>query len=178
MIARTRGVAALTLVALAAAVPGLSVVAPDLAAQETQIGIARGTIPDGPVLEDVSGGEVDLAEHIGAGPVLLEFWATWCENCEALHPRMLEAHERFGDRVRFFAIAVAVGQSERRVRGHLEDHPVPYPTLWDGRGEAVRAFEVPATSYIVILDSEGRVAYTGLGREQDPVTALHGVLGP
>ena len=99
--------------------------------------------------------------------MLFEFWATWCENCEALHPRMLEAHERYGDRVGFFAIAVAVGQSERRVRSHLEKHPVPYPTLWDGRGEAVRAFETPATSYIVILDAAGRVAYTGIGRDQD-----------
>ena len=89
---------------------------------------------------------------------------------------MLEAHERYGNRVKFVAIAVAVGQSERRVRGHLEDHPVPYPTLWDGRGEAVRAFETPATSYIVILDAAGRVAYTGIGRNQDIDAAIRGVL--
>lgn len=149
-----------------------------LAAQETRIGIARGAVPDGFILADVNGGEVDLAEHFGEGPVLLEFWATWCENCEALHPRMLEAHERFGGRVDFFAIAVGVGQSERRVRGHLEKHPVPYPTLWDGQGEAVRALEAPATSYIVILDDVGRVAYTGLGRDQDVGLAIREVLGP
>jgi len=161
---------------------GLLLVAPlavsSLAAQETRIGIARGAIPDGFALADVNGGEVDLAEHFGEGPVLLEFWATWCENCEALHPRMLEAHDRFGDRVDFFAIAVGVGQSERRVRRHLEQHPVPYPTLWDGGGEAVRAFETPATSYIVILDDDGRVAYTGIGRDQDVDHAIREVLQP
>jgi thiol-disulfide isomerase/thioredoxin len=145
-------------------------------AQETRIGIERGSVPDSFVLTDVRGGEVDLGESLGHGPVLLEFWATWCENCEALHPRMLEAHERFGDRVAFFAIAVAVGQSERRVRGHLDRHPVPYPTLWDGRGEAVRAFETPATSYVVIVDAAGKVAYTGLGRDQDIDAAIRAVL--
>jgi thiol-disulfide isomerase/thioredoxin len=145
-------------------------------AQETRIGIARGSVPVAFTLADVWGEEVDMGRHFGERPVLIEFWATWCENCEALHPRMLAAHQRYGDRVTFVAIAVAVGQSERRVRDHLEKHPVPYPTLWDGRGEAVRSFETPATSYIVILDAAGRVAYTGIGRDQDIDAAIRSVL--
>lgn len=145
-------------------------------AQETRIGIERGSVPTGLALSDVEGGTVDLADYFGRVPVLLEFWATWCENCEALHPGMLEAHAEYGDRVAFFAVAVAVGQSERRVRRALEEHPVPYPTLWDARGEAVRQFETPATSYIVILDARGRVAYTGIGADQDVAGAIEQVL--
>lgn len=164
---------------LAAALAGLlSAWAVPAVAQETRIGIERGTVPGGVVLADVDGGKVDLGQRIGSGPILLEFWATWCENCEALHPQMLEAHERYGDRLAFYAVAVAVGQSERRVRRHLKDHAVPYPTLWDARGEAVRAFEAPATSYIVILDASGRVVYTGLGRDQDIDAAIRNSLGP
>jgi len=149
-----------------------------LDAQEAQIGIARGSVPPAVTLPDMSGGDVNLGDHFGRGPVLLEFWATWCDNCKALHPRMLEAHRKFGGQVSFFAIAVGVGQSERRVRKHLEEYPVPFPTLWDGDGEAVRAFQTPATSYIVILDSAGRVAYTGLGRDQDIEAAIVAMLGP
>jgi thiol-disulfide isomerase/thioredoxin len=166
----------LRIAAIAAVLLAVATAPSPIGAQEAPIGIARGATPDGFVLEDVRGGDVDLSEYFGQGPVLLEFWATWCENCEALHPRMLAAHERYSDRVSFFAVAVGVGQSVRRIRGHLEDHPVPYPTLWDGQGEAVRAFEAPATSYIVILDDEGRVAYTGIGRDQDIQRALSDVL--
>ena len=164
-----------TVALLVAGWSGLAVATP-ATAQETRIGVERGTVPGAPALSDIRGGRVDLGDYFGHGPVLLEFWATWCENCEALHPRMLEAHERFGDRVAFFAIAVAVGQSERRVRSHLAKHPVPYATLWDGRGEAVRAFETPATSYIVILDADGKVNYTGIGRDQDIDAAIRTVL--
>lgn len=149
----------------------------ELNAQETRIGIARGSSPAPVRLESIAGADVNLGDYIGRRPVLLEFWATWCENCEALHPRMLEAHRVYGDRVEFFAVAVAVGQSIRRIRDHLAEHPVPYPTLWDGRGEAVRAFETPATSYIVILDAQGHVAYTGLGRDQDVSAAVRDVIG-
>lgn len=156
----------------------IAVGATGLDAQETRIGIARDSVPAAFTLPDVSGGEVDLGKYFGRGPVLLEFWATWCENCKALHPRMLEAYGKFGEQVEFFAIAVGVGQSERRVLKHLKQYPVPYPTLWDGGGEAVQAFQTPATSYIVILDSEGRVAYTGLGRDQDIEAAIQAVLDP
>ncbi len=148
--------------------------APDLRAQTTRIGIERGSTPDAVTLErlDGEGGTVDLSEVIGRQPVLLEFWAIWCENCKALHPHMLEAHARFGDRVAFYAVAVGVNQSPKRIRQHLAKHPVPFPTLWDERGAAVREFEAPNTSYIVVLDSEGRVTYTGTGREQDLEAAI------
>lgn len=143
-------------------------------AQTMQIGIERGAAPVGMALErlDGDGGSLDLSESIGQKPVLLEFWATWCENCEALHPQMLEAHAEFGDRIEFFAVAVGVNQSPERIRKHLERLPVPFPTLWDERGAAVREFEAPNTSYIVVLDSDGRVTYTGTGAGQDIRTAI------
>lgn len=148
------------------------------AAQEAPIGLARGATPTGVALErlDGPGGEVDLEAVIGTKPVLLEFWATWCTNCAELHPRMLEAHAEFGDRVAFYAVAVGVNQSPRRIRRHLEEHPLPFPMLWDERGAATRAFEAPNTSYIVVLDAEGRVTYTGTGAAQDIRAAVRSAL--
>lgn len=162
--------------ALLAGVLGLAAAAAP--AQEARIGLARGATPAGVTLErlDGPGGDVDLAGVIGTRPVLLEFWATWCTNCEELHPRMLEAHAEFGDRVAFYAVAVGVNQTPRRIRRHLEEHPLPFPMLWDERGAATRAFEAPNTSYIVVLDAEGRVTYTGTGAGQDLRAAVRTAL--
>lgn len=164
----------------AAALFGVAVLllagSPDLAAQ-TQLGIETGAAPEPLTLETVEGESVDLARSIGQRPVLLEFWATWCPKCETLAPRVRAAHEEFGDRVDFYGIAVAVGQNPRRVRSHLETHPVPFPMLWDADGEATRRFRAPTTSYIVILDAAGRVAYTGVDVDQDLVGALRRIVG-
>jgi thiol-disulfide isomerase/thioredoxin len=103
---------------------------------------------------------------------LIEFWATWCTRCRALEPRMAAAHARFGTRVRFVAVAVAVNETKEAVRRHLAQHPMPYPYLWDTNGNAVRAFQAPATSYVVVLDRAGKVVYTGVGEEQDFEAAL------
>jgi predicted transcriptional regulator len=58
------------------------------------------------------------------------------------------------------------------VRRHLEKHPMPFTFLWDGNGAAVRAFQAPSTSYIAVLDSKGKVVYTGVGEDQDIEAAL------
>ncbi len=147
------------------------------AQQRGELGIALGERPELVEIEDLDGNKVSLADYVGGRPALIEFWARWCELCEALHPQMVDAHIRYGDRVGFVAVAVAVAQSQRSVRRHLEDMPTEFPTLWDEGGRAVRAFLAPGTSYNVVLDAEGTVTYTGSGAGQDIEAAVLTALG-
>jgi thiol-disulfide isomerase/thioredoxin len=142
-------------------------------AQEEPIGLPVGSVVHPVTIEDLDGKPVDLSPYVGHRPALFEFWATWCPNCAALEPRMREAYRRHGDRVDFIVVAVAVNQSKASVKRRLAQHPIPATrVLWDSDGNAVRAFDAPATSYVVVLDREGKVAYTGLGPDQDLEAAL------
>ncbi len=147
-------------------------------AQSGGVSLALGTQGPGAALEDLEGAAVDLLDYAGPGkPALIEFWATWCEQCEALQPQMDEIQELYGDRVNVIAVAVGVSQSVRRVKRHLEDHDPGYPYLWDARGAAVRAYNATTTSIVVMLDADGKVAYTGVGTDQDLVGAVERLLG-
>lgn len=149
---------------------------PLLGQGEDRIGLPIGDRPQAVVVEDLEGNEYDLGQFIGTKPVLLEFWATWCELCAELAPEMEAAHGEYGDRVQFVAVSVAVSQSKRSIGRHLERHPVPFPVVWDTRGRATREFQAPTTSYVVILDASGAVAYTGVGGDQEIRAALARVL--
>jgi thiol-disulfide isomerase/thioredoxin len=142
------------------------------AQQRGELGIALGEQPELVMMEDLEGNEVSLAQYVEGRPALIEFWARWCELCEALHPQMVETYARYEGRVEFVAVAVAVAQSQRSVRRHLEDEPMGFPILWDDGGRAVRAFLAPGTSYIVVLNAEGKVTYTGSGAGQDIEAAV------
>ncbi len=164
---------------LAAAMTALLVFAGTASAQgEGQVSLTSGTVGPGAALEDLDGNPVDLSAFFVADvPTLIEFWASWCENCEALQPQLDEIKATYGERVTVIAVAVAVSQSLRRVKRHVEEHGASYPYLWDARGNAVRAYEAPTTSVVVILDRAGHVAYTGVGAGQDLVGAMADVVG-
>src|SRR2546426_5991554 len=136
------------------------------------IGIPVGETPPPVTLQNLNGDSVSLSQWIGKKPVIIEFWATWCPICAELLPRMEAAHKKYGDRAEFLVIAVAVNESQNTVRRHLEKQPMPFTFLWDGNGAAVRAFQAPNTSYVAVLDTKGRVVYTGVGADQDIEAAL------
>jgi thiol-disulfide isomerase/thioredoxin len=138
-------------------------------------GLPVGSRAPAVVVKDLEGTPVDLGKYLGRQPVLLEFWATWCEVCEALLPTMEAAHREFGEQVAFFGVNVTVNQSLDRVRRYVETRHPPFRTLYDAEGAAIRAYAAPTTSYIVIVDRSGRVRYTGTGAEQDLATALKAV---
>ena len=147
------------------------------AAGQDESGIAVGTKAPVVVVNDLDGKPVDLSQWIGKQPVLIEFWATWCSNCEELLPRLREARTAVGDRVEFLAVNVTVNQTPERVRRYLQDHDVPFRILYDDKATSTRAFQAPATSYVVIVDAAGKVAYTGVGGDQQFEPALRRVAG-
>ncbi len=134
-------------------------------AQES--GIAVGTKAPAVTVSDLDGKAVNLGQYIGKKPIFLEFWATWCELCEELMPRVRAAKASYGDRVEFIGVNVTVNQTRERVRRYLEKHQPPFKTLYDEEGVSTRAYQAPATSYVVIVDRLGKVAYTGSGGTQE-----------
>ncbi len=145
-----------------------------LGAQES--GIEVGTRAPAAAVETLDGKPADLAQYVGKTPVLLEFWAVWCPNCKELEPHLKALHAKYGKRVKFLGVAVSVNQSPTLVKRYVQRHGVPWDQVYDRRGNATGAYDVPATSYVVVLDRTGKVVYTGVGGEQKLEPALRKAL--
>jgi thiol-disulfide isomerase/thioredoxin len=166
-----RALAAILLIAGSAA-PGA------LAGQvgENNVSLKVGTQVPAVTIEDLQGKPVALHELIKGKPAVIEFWATWCEQCEALQPEIDRITQRFGDRVQMVAVAVGVAQTVRRVQQHVTEHKISYPVLWDGRGAAVRAYNAATTAIVVIVDAQGKVIYNGVGPSQKLIAEVERAL--
>ena len=136
-------------------------------AQEMEVGR---TVPSAQ-LQTLDGKSVDL-KQVAKGPAVIEFWATWCENCEHLLPTMQKAFATYGKKVTFVAVAVNVNQSQQRVKLHVGKYKVPGEQLYDLKGDATDKWDVPATSFVVVIDKSGKVVYTGVGGTQDIEAAI------
>jgi len=140
-------------------------------AAQFDTGIPVGTKAPVIAVADLAGNPVDLGQFIGKRPVLIEFWATWCELCKALLPSLRAVEARYGDSLVRIGINITVNDSRERVRRYLARHRPPFLVLYDERGVSSRAYDVPTTSYIVVIDAAGIVVYTGTGEDQDLVAA-------
>ena len=132
--------------------------------------------PRSVAVETLDGKPVELGHYIGKTPLVLEFWATWCPLCRELEPRMRAAHAAHGGQVRFVVVAVSANETPERVRAYAEKHQISWEILFDRKGTATAAFDVLATSTIVVLDRTGRVVYAGQGSDQDIEGAIRKAL--
>lgn len=149
----------------------VAIVTAPAAAQD--LGIALGEQAPGGPLETLAGQTVDLSAYLGKQqPTLIEFWATWCPNCKQLEPALRAAHAKHGKTVRFVTVAVSVNQSVERVKAWQAANKMPGDILYDRKGTVSGAYDVPATSYIVVADKTGKIVYTGVGGTQNIEAAL------
>ena len=146
--------------------------APVHGARAQDSGIEIGARAPGAAVETLEGKQVDLAQYVGKQPVLIEFWATWCPNCRELEPTLKAVHAKYGNQIKFIGVSVSVNQSPDRVKAYVAKHGIPGDQLFDRNGKATGAYDVPATSYVVVLDKTGKVVYTGLGGDQDLEKAI------
>lgn len=98
--------------------------------------------------------------------LVLNFWATWCAPCRDEMPDFASLRAQYRPQeVEFVGLAI---DNPQRVTAFLQRQPVNYPILV-GEGEAhalARLLGNPggALPYTVVLDREGRIVLTHLGR--------------
>ena len=142
------------------------------AAPAQDVGIPVGSKAPAAAVQTLDSKPADLADFIGKTPVLIEFWATWCPNCKELEPAMKAAAAKYGSRVKFVGVSVTVNQSVEHVKAYVLKHVIPGTQVWDARGKATEQYDVPATSFVVVIDKAGKVVYTGVGGTQDLDAAI------
>ena len=123
---------------------------------------------DRPPAPDVTGTSLD-GETIEVaqfdGPVVLNFWASWCGPCVSEAPHLAAIAAEYGDRG-VQVLGVNLDTSEVNARTFERDHDIPFPSIHDPSKQIASAFGrdgpagLPTT---IILDAQHRVASRLLG---------------
>jgi thiol-disulfide isomerase/thioredoxin len=141
-------------------------------ARAQDLGIEVGATAPAAKVFALDGKEADLSQYIGKTVTVIEFWATWCPNCKELEPTLVEVLKKYGTQVKFVGVAVSVNESPERVKAYVAKHSLPGDHYFDTKGNATGAYDVPATSYVVVINKAGKVVYTGLGGKQNLDAAI------
>ena len=95
----------------------------------------------------------------GKKPVLLVFWATWCEVCKEKWPEIEDLYKTYGDRMQFLAINVGVNDNLDSVKAYVEQRDLKLPVVFDEDSEISVSFWVNMTPLDILVDKNGTIVY-------------------
>jgi len=121
--------------------------------------------PAPPVVATSMDGQSVRLEAYRGRPVVLNFWASWCFECIEEHRVLLEAQERYGERL--VIIGILYQDSVAGARDFLARHgDGGWPSLLDPDGRLAIDYGVTGVPESFFIDAAGVVRYKQYG----PVT--------
>ena len=100
-------------------------------------------------------GRFDLASVRGKRPIVLDFWASWCQPCIHESKRLEAARKRYGNRVAF--IGVDTKDFSPDARSWQRKHGITYPSVHDGSGSVLADWGGLPIPRIFFIDRNGKV---------------------
>jgi peroxiredoxin len=97
-------------------------------------------------------GQVVSLSNFRGRPVMLNFWASWCDPCKLEMPfiqGIFEDEEFAGEEL--VVLTVNIGESAETARKFAENYRLSFPVLLDGDGEVASIYDVrgiPATFFV------------------------------
>ncbi len=91
--------------------------------------------------------------------VILNFWASWCSPCRKELPQLDALHaslSKQGVRV----VAVSIDAEVANARRFRDKFGLTLPIAHDGPNGLARTLDLPSIPYTVVLDQQGRVAWS------------------
>lgn len=120
--------------------------------------------PAGLAFRALDGARVDVGEKLAAGPVLLDFWATWCRPCERSLPATQKLHERLREQgLTVIGVSVDGPRNWARVRPFAARLGLSFPVVIDEDGSLQHRFHVSAVPTTVLIERSGRTVRVHAG---------------
>ncbi len=101
----------------------------------------------------------DLRQVNASKPVLIVFWATWCEACREEIPALNQLAKQYSEKLE--VVGVNVQEEAAQVKNFLSEHPLNYRVVLDEDGAISNRFEVSAIPSVVLLAKGGEILYYG-----------------
>lgn len=90
-------------------------------------------------------------------PLLLNFWASWCESCQEEAPLLVQMFEKYKDELDLLAVNATGSDKLEAAQAFAKRYRFSFPVLLDHSLEIVRVYRVQAVPTSFLIDREGNI---------------------
>ncbi len=110
-------------------------------------------------LKTLDGKMFRFSDHLGKGPMLVDFWATWCVPCKQEMKEFQKLYEKYHDKgFEIYAISVDNPRTSSKIKPTVASSGWTFPILLDPDKEVMKKFggkqKIP---YLVVVSPEGNI---------------------
>jgi peroxiredoxin len=116
------------------------------------------------VLKELDGSQYKLSENLGKGPIVINFWATWCIPCIEELKQLKRLYRNFAEKeVEFLAISVDDPKTVGRVQSFVRAKKYPFKILLDTNNDIMHLYQSNVPPYTVVIDQKGDIIFAHVG---------------
>ena len=118
----------------------------------------------------INGEFSELKNYVGEGPLLLEFWTTWCPNCPKQMGYLSDLAEHFKDAgLQILGINLNEPKIVNKVKPYIQNRNFSYDIAIDPEEKLGKYFGVKGIPTLLLVDNRGNVInrYVGYSPGQE-----------
>ncbi len=112
---------------------------------------------------DVASSQPISSSQFQGKVVLVNFWASWCQECRLEHKNLLAIHDRFGGDPDFVMLGVNYQDRLDDARGYIEVYGAPWPNVRDLKGSIAIDYGVYGVPESFVIDQQGVIRHKQIG---------------
>lgn len=95
-------------------------------------------------------------------PVMLNFWATWCDACRFEMPLLQQVQEKWSERG-LVLLAIDIGEKPEQVRNFMQSQRLSLTVLLDSQGEVANRYGIRYLPTTFFINGDGIIKEIRIG---------------
>jgi peroxiredoxin len=122
-------------------------------------------------LQDLEGNSVSIYDYLGEKGVFLIFTTTWCPHCVTVIPDLKNIYQQNRGK-NLEMLAIYIKEPQNRVAAFRQNHALSYIVLLDTDGKVASEYNVRGVPTFVVVDKNGNIRYSGHNIPEDSIKEI------
>lgn len=116
------------------------------------------------VKRDLQGQQINLKTLLEKGPVVIDFWATYCKPCLKAMPKLETIHQKYEKKgLTVLGLNEDGPRGQSKVRPFLNRLKITFPIIIDADGALFKNFGMTGCPSTVLIASDGKIVLKQVG---------------